>query len=326
MWSHRIVEANDPDEFVGLIRPHGCEILVTERGLFQARSILIDIDRLYVQRRRERLARLVEVEVSRPGIIFLTEPGPSMFCDGAEIRQEHLALFSSGNTYLSRLSGSTSWGAMSFTDDDLEAIWTSYFGCSAASMTGCTVLTPSPRALAHLRSLHAAVGQLAESAIARSIRPDYVSGLGQALIEAMFECIDMASVTSDTSAMQHHRLIIRRFREMLDAHPLEHLHMPAASHAIGVSGRTLRMACQEQLGVSPTQYLLLRRMRLARRTLRQADPDVTRVTDIATALGFWELGRFSVKYRQIFGESPSTTLRMADIPSRPEVLPDYALA
>jgi AraC-like DNA-binding protein len=86
------------------------------------------------------------------------------------------------------------------------------------------------------------------------------------------------------------------------------------------------MACHEHFGVSPTQYLLLRRLRLDRRALRDADPDVTRVTDIATELGFWELGRFSVKYRQIFGESPSTTLRTADLPSPRQTWLGYALA
>jgi len=35
------------------------------------------------------------------------------------------------------------------------------------------------------------------------------------------------------------------------------------------------------------------------------------VTEIATALGFVELGRFSVEYRRAFGESPSETLRQA---------------
>jgi AraC family ethanolamine operon transcriptional activator len=33
------------------------------------------------------------------------------------------------------------------------------------------------------------------------------------------------------------------------------------------------------------------------------------VTDIPTEFGFWELGRFAVNFRQIFGESPSATLR-----------------
>jgi transcriptional regulator GlxA family with amidase domain len=50
-------------------------------------------------------------------------------------------------------------------------------------------------------------------------------------------------------------------------------------------------------------------MQMARCALQKADPAVSRVTDIATEHGFWELGRFSVNYRQLFGESPKTTLK-----------------
>jgi AraC-like DNA-binding protein len=60
--------------------------------------------------------------------------------------------------------------------------------------------------------------------------------------------------------------------------------------------------------------------------LQQADPTITKVTDIATELGFWELGRFSVKYRQIFGETPSTTLRAESLPWHREMTPAYAQA
>jgi AraC-like DNA-binding protein len=50
-------------------------------------------------------------------------------------------------------------------------------------------------------------------------------------------------------------------------------------------------------------------MHLARRALIRADPATATVTGVATEYGFWELGRFSVQYRALFGESPSASLR-----------------
>jgi AraC-like DNA-binding protein len=70
--------------------------------------------------------------------------------------------------------------------------------------------------------------------------------------------------------------------------------------------------------MSPMRYLWLRRMHLARRGLRVANPAATTVTEIATNYGFWELGRFSVAYRLLFGESPSAALRRPAEDPRPQ--------
>jgi AraC-like DNA-binding protein len=109
-------------------------------------------------------------------------------------------------------------------------------------------------------------------------------------------------------AQRHHELIMRRFRRVVEENPAEPLYIPEICKEVGVSERTLRMCCQEHLGMGPKRYLLMRRMHLARRALRQAALDATSVTAIAMRYGFWQLGRFAIEYQSLFGESPSATL------------------
>jgi AraC-like DNA-binding protein len=61
--------------------------------------------------------------------------------------------------------------------------------------------------------------------------------------------------------------------------------------------------------MGPIRYLTLRRMHMVRRALMREDPSTATVTRLATDYGFWELGRFAVTYGQLFGETPSATLR-----------------
>jgi len=112
-----------------------------------------------------------------------------------------------------------------------------------------------------------------------------------------------------TTGGRRHDVIVARFEEFLTANPDRSLYLTEICAAIGVAERTLRASCEEHLGMGPIRFLTLRRMHLARRALLRADPSRSTVTGIVTDHGFWELGRFSVGYRALFGESPSETLR-----------------
>ncbi|MFC3612628.1 AraC family transcriptional regulator [Lutimaribacter marinistellae] len=78
----------------------------------------------------------------------------------------------------------------------------------------------------------------------------------------------------------------------------------------GVSPRALQSAFRESRGRSPMTVLREMRLEQAWQDLSHPGPN-TSVTDVATALGFFHLGRFGQQYRAKFGCSPIETLRRA---------------
>jgi AraC-like DNA-binding protein len=122
------------------------------------------------------------------------------------------------------------------------------------------------------------------------------------------------SYTTPGSKVRTHDMrsqVMQRLEQTLLAYPTKRHSIPELSAKVGVSARTLGTYCQELLGMSPSKYLRTRRMTLAWLTLLSADAEATTVTEVATDHDFWELGRFAVEYRKMFGEAPSVTLRRA---------------
>jgi AraC-like DNA-binding protein len=78
--------------------------------------------------------------------------------------------------------------------------------------------------------------------------------------------------------------------------------------ALGVSTRALQQAFRSYAGVNPHQYLLARKLHLARRHLGRIRGLRSPVTEAAVSSGFTHFGRFSGYYRRLFGEAPHETL------------------
>jgi len=91
--------------------------------------------------------------------------------------------------------------------------------------------------------------------------------------------------------------------------------VPEFALASGMSQRSLELAFQETIGITPRQYLQRQRMHSVHRELLGSDAESTTVTQVATHWGFSELGRFAIDSKQFYGESPSITpkKRISDI-------------
>jgi len=104
------------------------------------------------------------------------------------------------------------------------------------------------------------------------------------------------------------RLGLSRVLEYLRDHGSSNPSMASLCSVSGLSERTLQVAFQESIGLSPREFMNLRRLHLVRRDLLTADRQTHTVGEVAMEHGFYELGRFAGRYREYFGELPSQTL------------------
>ena len=302
---------SDPDDYAASLSSRGAsvEVTVTKRGGFEAKHIRINLHLLWMQRCFNNLPQIAHMTASgRTAICFRTLPGPKLLRNGLEVGFSNIIRGDTDGEFFCQSDGSVGYGAMSLPTEELASAGAAIAGCDLTPPKNALSVVPSPLALAKLRNLHAAAGQLAEHAPTVIAHPEAARGLQQALIEALVGCLGTGEVGNDRAALGRHAAIMRRFRIAIEEKLDQALFIPELCTAIGVSHRTLLACCQEQLGMNVKRYLLLRRMHLARRRLRESASTVTTVTEIAARYGFWEFGRFAGEYKSLFGELPSTTL------------------
>jgi AraC-like DNA-binding protein len=100
---------------------------------------------------------------------------------------------------------------------------------------------------------------------------------------------------------------VRRAMEWIDAHLCDPIGVEEIATELGVGVRSLQCSFRRVRGASPHEAITIRRLEGARTALLKAEPCET-VTKIAAEFCFFELGRFSKRYRERFGETPSQTL------------------
>jgi AraC-like DNA-binding protein len=287
------------------------EIYPTTRGTFHSDITQIGLNRLWMQRFHQQLAQVnsVSIKPGRKVIGFLTKQDQPTFqhC-GMDVSAGEI-IVNDFDTLHQRSGVDLYYGAMSLQLDDFDAAAKAISGYEFPGTALKHVVRPSPVLMSRLLELHKLVGRIAETTPHILELPEVIQALEQQLIHVMVRCLTDGLPSRMTLGNQRHDTIVAKFEGYLEANPNTPLYLPEICAAIGAAERTLRVACEQHLGMGPIRYLALRRMHLVRRALLRAAPSTTTVTRIATDYGFWELGRFSVNYRALFGETPSATLQ-----------------
>jgi AraC-like DNA-binding protein len=153
---------------------------------------------------------------------------------------------------------------------------------------------------------------LAISALLETHGPDLSEAATEFWRRAILEAFSAAAIHASQPYRTHIPAPLKLVREVeryVDARPDMPIHISEICAAFRVSRRTLHRAFHDAIGMGPVAFLRRKRLCAVHTALINGDPSRTRVTDIAIEFGFSELGRFAGYYLNMFGETPSATLR-----------------
>lgn len=303
---------DDPGRYERMLCPHGLRLTLSEPGNFAATYFRAGLQHVQLQSATESLPRILEGTTSgrNQGILLHLEPGPCSFVAGEPIDNERIGLFSGLHSGLChRLTGPSHWATVFLKRDDWVSYGSTLTGRASSFPPFMPALVPVRPALEKLRGLLQSINLLARNSPELLRERELSRGFDDALIRAALGCMVADCPDTPTEAWRHHARVVRRFTTLIEESEEHPLYLAEVCLALNVSGRTLRQCCHEYFGMGPKRYLMLRRLHLARDALLASSPGLDTVTGIATHFGFWELGRFAVAYRRLFGETPLTSLR-----------------
>jgi len=174
--------------------------------------------------------------------------------------------------------------------------------------TDFSLTTPAGRALRELTRWMAGELDRPDSEILVS---EYAAhSLERTLLTLFLECVAENSSADKAPADHLSESRVRRIEEWIDVHYGEPIGIEDLAGVGGVSVRSVQLAFRRLRACSPMQVVVRKRLQAAHARLSRPGPGTT-VTEVATACGFFNFGRFAGQYRETFGEPPSRVLARA---------------
>ena len=309
----KFLEFDDFDRFREVLSGWDTEPTQLSAGPLSLRLGQLDLGDLHVSRLRLNQSTADRMAIESNLLMYVVCLAPNIFC-GLEVPEGSLVVFGPGREYRSLLS--KNW-------DSFEVI----VECEVAEAAGLPHASATSRELAPELS----VTPLSEALIkkfrllANELFDPYWSNLApvdrqlwadaarertlRLLAAASGHGLNLSAVGPELKRVPLYELALAGLN-YIDRHRNARLTVRELGQALGVSERALQYAFCHALGLSPSQYILARRLHAARRDLLATNNRPASVTNVAFNHDFDHLSRFAQYYRRLFGELPSKTKRL----------------
>jgi AraC-like DNA-binding protein len=248
------VFSNPKDFQAALSKDAILSLVVSGPGRFRARLTQVVLNDMRLAAGEEELPRIAFVAVPSDAVLVWLPVGDrhAAIWGGVQLRAGEMITLGPSQRIHARTDGPYVWGCIQLSADELAQY--------GRALTGAEFVVPPvarwrpPRAvLRQLRHFHRAAIRAAEMRSRALADNEAAHGLEHQLIHALVECLSAKSVDKETETACRHRDILARFEDLAQDQPF--LDIAEICGALGVSERTLRRCCEEQLGMGPIAYV-----------------------------------------------------------------------
>jgi AraC family ethanolamine operon transcriptional activator len=231
---------------------------------------------------------------------------------GQALDKSNVVVHGPGAHQFEAIRGPSAWATYAADPALLEAIGAELDHRGPVILPGeRRVVSVDPLAVAKIRSVLARAKKAVLRAPSEFDDAAATARLERDLAGAFVSAVSRSKRSPPVGVAEERRLqLLVASMEYLGATKTHAVTLPELCRVVRTSARTLTRVFHDAFRISPARYLRLRRLGQVRAHLRRGVPRPETVTSAALRFGFSELGRFSVEYRRLFGESPSTTLRL----------------
>lgn len=305
-YSQTRIETTDYDAVVELERALGLDSeanqLMRGRGDFQVDVLSVGTVTLWRQQSSQRLMHEFAIPVDFVEICFARHISPLMWC-GLESAKVSAVIHCGGLDYRAVTAPETVWyGILLPRSAALQwEILTPEL--LSASRERAAVLNAGPSMNHIFPKVDAMLdGQLAPG-------PEAVWSTSEMLLSICGELVTACFSEMKANEKTDKQRLIENALDFIVSSRNELLTAARIAKELGVSRRVLERGFQRSLGVTPYQFVLLRKLHSARRILRGGGYSVLEASCHA---GFENPGRFAAMYARHFDELPSITKQNAN--------------
>jgi AraC-like DNA-binding protein len=263
---------SEPADFEAALREEGgLGLLITGRGQFRARLTQVALHRLRLSAAEEQVSRIAFVAVPADMILVSLARGrvSAPIWGGVRLGTDEIMTLGAGQRLHMRTDGPCRWGSIWLPATELVQYGRAVTGTNFAVPSAAQCWRLRPAMSRHLRHLHSAAIGLVERRSKMVIGGEAAHGLEQQLIEALVECLSTGSAIEATCATIAHRDIAVRFEAVLHTRPERAFRSAEICKTLEIPARTLCIACEEQLGMDPAEYVRRRRMQQLDRAVQR---------------------------------------------------------